>query len=134
MFIRILAACLMLSGCSGSFNKMRSVVAEAPDWYETRRVEIRGEGYPNVAEVPVIDASDRPGAELERERIEVGAAEQAFLTHPRARAPQISPDDIMALQSELKARFGPVRTPPDILSEAEIAALRAVFDKYPAGG
>ena len=39
-------SCLLLVGCSNSFAKVRSAVNQTPEWYETRRVEIRGEGYP----------------------------------------------------------------------------------------
>lgn len=135
MFVRTLALVALLGGCAGSVDRVRGLVADAPDWYTERRVEIRGEGYPNVAAIPRLDADTRPGTDLNVEQDSLGMAEVAFLAHPRAEpASPTSTEEIYELQASLMARFDPVSTPPNILTDEEIEALRSVFDKYTAGG
>lgn len=135
MFVRTLAFAVLLSGCTGSVNRVKGLISEAPDWYEQRRVEIRGEGYPDVEEIPRLADHALPGRQLNREEAVLGTAEIAFLTHPRAEpAPATAVADAWALHAELTAKFEPVSTPPDVLTDAEIDALRSVFDKYTAGG
>ncbi len=135
MFVRTLALVALLGGCAGSVDRVRGLVADAPEWYTERRVEIRGEGYPNIAAIPRLDENTRPGKNLNVEEDDLGAAEVAFLAHPRAEpATPTATQDILQLQAELMARFDPVSTPPDILTDEEIQALRSVFDKHTAGG
>ena len=61
----ISVSCLLLAGCSGSFAKVRTAIDQAPEWYDARRVEIRGEGYPEIIDVPTIEKGQEPGQTLE---------------------------------------------------------------------
>ena len=52
---------LLACGCTSSFAKARAAINEAPEWYAERRTEIRGEGYPKLDEIPVVDPEWKPG-------------------------------------------------------------------------
>lgn len=51
--------CLLVAGvattsCATNVSEVvKSVVETAPEWYEERRTEVAGEGYPDVRKVPV---------------------------------------------------------------------------------
>ena len=37
---------------AGSIEMVQAMRADAPDWYEARKVEFRGEGYPDLNSIP----------------------------------------------------------------------------------
>lgn len=59
MIKSIRIVCLLVAGvattsCATNVSEVvKSVVETAPDWYEERRTEVAGEGYPDVRKVPV---------------------------------------------------------------------------------
>lgn len=130
MLIRILLCSALLTGCSGSFRALQG----APDWYDERRVEIAGKGYPRVAEIPEVTAENRPGTELPVQRAALDAAELDFRTDPRAQLPTTTAADMEAFVDLALSEFAPVSTPPDLLTMDEVEAMRRLFDRYPVGG
>ena len=55
---------VLLAGCAGSIEKVQSMRADAPDWYEARKVEFRGEGYPELNSITAPRTDYDPVAKL----------------------------------------------------------------------
>jgi len=53
----IIPLSLLLGGCA-SLDDVIGGIANTPEWFQERRVEIRGEGYPDIEAVPVLTDSD----------------------------------------------------------------------------
>ncbi len=118
----------LLSACAGSFAQMRSAVNQAPEWYAERRTEIRGEGYPAIADVPRIDAANPPGATLTVPTERIAALRAVFDANPRADMPPVASGAIEALVSDVQAEFADVSLSSNMLTEADIAAIRESFN------
>ena len=120
-------AILALPACVSASSMLRSA-DRVPDWYEERRKEIRGEGYPSLVSVP--EPVGRRGADaravLAGER---GAALLAlFEEEPRGLAAPADPAATEAMHLAMLERFAEDLPPGNFLTDAEIAALRASFD------
>lgn len=120
-------SCLLFAGCTGSFEKVRGAVNAAPDWYDERRQEIRGEGYPEVIDVPVIEAGQEPGQTLEASKARATVLRTAF-EDARAAAPADIAAEIEAMRVKIRSEFAGLPAETDFLTEDEIAAIRAAFD------
>lgn len=121
-------SCLLLGACTNSFGKVRQAVADAPDWYEQRREEIRGEGYPEVIDIPVISADNMPGQTLHLSAERAAELRAAFETSDRAGVPANTLAEITALRESIRQGFAGLPADPGFLTEEEISAIRASFD------
>jgi hypothetical protein len=119
---------LLATACSSSFSKVRTAINDAPEWYEARRTEIRGEGYPEVIDIPVLDPSWKPQKGLNMSGDELEALQAEFDSSERAEVATQGTAGIEALAAELKAGFEPGLPEAEFLSESEIAAIRASFN------
>ena len=121
-------SCLLLVGCTNSFTKVRDAVNQAPDWYETRRQEIRGEGYPVLAEVPTIAPGELPGKTLPASAKRVSALAAQFAETARAELPANGPAEIAAVGAEIRQQFAGLDESSNFLTDDEIAAIRNSFN------
>ena len=121
-------SCLLLVGCSNSFAKARSAINQAPDWYETRRVEIRGEGYPELVDMPKISPGELPGKTLPASGLRVAALTAEFANSARAELPADGPAKIAAVGNEIRQQFAGFDESSNFLTDAEIAAIRNSFN------
>ncbi|WP_291202665.1 hypothetical protein [Hyphomonas sp.] len=103
-------------------------MADAPAWYGERRAEIRGEGYPEIADIPTVDPNWKPGKALTVSGAEMAIIQAAFATDARAQAPAIGEAEIVAIAAEIRSEFEPGLPPGDFFTETEIAAIRASFN------
>lgn len=118
---------LLAAGCT-SFSKVRGAMADAPAWYGERRAEIRGEGYPEIADIPTVDPNWTPGKALTVSGAEMAVIQAAFATDARAQAPAIGEPEIVAIAAEIRSEFEPGLPPAEFFTETEIAAIRASFN------
>ena len=134
MTVGLTLALATTAGCAGSFNRMRTAVTTAPDWYKDSRTEIIGRGYPKIADVPTVAplGADDGGLKLERE--DLGAAELAFLSSPRAQPATVSTEDMIAWRDDALDEFAPVEEPVELLTLEEVEAMRALFRPYTPSG
>jgi hypothetical protein len=117
---------LLASGCASSFTKVRAAINEAPDWYAERRVQIRGEGYPHVADIPDPGSTMGQAQTLSVSGQAMAALQREFDTAERA---QVAPAERIAeVAAGLRAEFEPGLPEAEFLSESEIAAIRASFN------
>lgn len=121
-------SCLLLVGCTSSFAKVRGAVNQAPDWYETRRVEIRGEGYPELVDVPTIAPGELPGKTLPASAERVATLTAEFTDNARAELPADGPAEIAAIGNEIRQQFAGFDESSNFLTDAEIAAIRNSFN------
>lgn len=115
-------------GCAGSFSKVKNAVDQAPDWYESSRSEVRGEGYPDLASIPEIQPGKEPGKTLPLSVTRVDELIAAFESDPRAQAPKRTSAEIEAYAQGVRAEFAAEIPPPNFLTEEEIAAIRESFN------
>ncbi|MEL7111306.1 MAG: hypothetical protein AAFZ74_08425 [Pseudomonadota bacterium] len=119
---------VLLTGCTSSIERVQAMRAEAPEWYEARKVEFRGEGYPDLSSVPELSDSGRTLKKLELSEAETLAALQLFNSDPRAQAPEETPEQIRAWALEVKRAVEGRLPAPDFLTDAEVEELKARFD------
>lgn len=117
----------LLAGCSSSFEKVKTMRAQAPDWYEARKVEFRGEGYPSLASVPQTAPDYDPRRKLELSEADVRAALALFNSDPRAEAAVETPAEIMAWAVEVRRAVEGRLPAPDFMTDAEVEAIKARF-------
>lgn len=128
MRVLLILTFVLLSACAGSFDRVRELREQAPDWYAARKVEIAGEAYPRIRNIPILEleANERSNAPLTRE--EIDAAQARFSESDRASPPEETPEDLQAwvagIQEELSANVPEA----DFLTEEDIQALKERFD------
>ncbi len=122
------ATALSISACASPVGTVRQAVASAPEWYQEARVEIRGEGYPDVSRVVALEHHRVPPEGAEATRVAVADAEAEFL---RAIGGGSAAEDLeraLAWAAAQQAAFNPLVSSGDFLTEDDIRRLRAVFD------
>ena len=117
-----------LASCASSIETVQAMRAQAPDWYEARKLEFRGEGYPDLNSVPELSVPGETLTKLQLSEEEMLATLALFNSHPRAELATETPEDIRAWAlRERRAVEG--RLPaPDFLTDEEVEALKARFD------
>ena len=117
----------LLAGCTSSFETVKTMRAQAPDWYEARKVEFRGEGYPSLAAVPETTPDYDPRKKLALSEAEVLAALALFNSDPRAEGAVETPEEIAAWATETRRAVEGRLPAPDFMTDAEVEAIKARF-------
>lgn len=125
----LLSFCVFLAGCAGSLDTLSDMRENAPEWYEARKLELAGEGYPRLSDVPVDASYSGQDMELVTSRDETEAILAAFNADPRSEPVNVSPEEIRAWAQTLIASINARMTPADFLTDADIASLRARFER-----
>ena len=79
----VILGALLAAGCASQADQMRESLAGTPEWFETRRAEIGGDGYPDINSAPTIPeggvATDwtQIAAKLEAAKLLMETAERA---------------------------------------------------------
>ncbi|MEM1391197.1 MAG: hypothetical protein AAGG45_08960 [Pseudomonadota bacterium] len=115
-------------GCTSSVGRINDVREAAPEWYKERRVELAGQGYPRIADVPRITRDTRPGQRLDVSQAATLAAFEALLDDPRNAPVNESAEEMRAWATEKREAIEAEIPVPDFLTDEEIEALRAIFD------
>lgn len=114
---------LLLSGCA-SLDDVIGGISNTPEWFQKRRVEIRGEGYPSFSDVPAdIQVQDT------LQRIAVSESDTLaklveFLNSPRSRLPDLTEDQIDENARDLLMALPvPPVLPDALLTDEDIRVL-----------
>lgn len=118
----------LLAGCSSSFEKVKTMRAEAPDWYEARKVEFRGEGYPSLASVPETAPDYNPLRKLQLSEADVRAALILFNSDPRAEPATETAEQMRAWVVEVRRAVEGRLPAPDFMTDAEVEEIKARFN------
>lgn len=101
----------------------------APEWYEARKEELAGRGYPSLSDVPM----NRPYASRQMSMVasteKTEALLAAFEADPRAKPIEVTPQEIIAWGQAIRARVNAQLGPANFLTDPEIASLRARFER-----
>ena len=119
---------LLIAGCTSSFGRVREAINQAPDWYDARRAEIRGEGYPVLAEVKEIPKDQLPGKTLPATAARVDILQAYFDSTERAEPPADAAGQMAALLTRVEAGFSDLPADPGFLTQEEIAEIDAAFN------
>ena len=136
-YMYLACSLLLFAGCATSFDRARKAAAEAPDWYDSAKKEIVGEGYPNLGTMPSLSKADVRGSNqsIRMSRQDLADARKLFSTHPRATAPVTTEIEVLALKSALiakLARSGPAPTGTDrdlFLRPDDVDRFRDIFER-----
>jgi len=122
------ASVISVSACATPVGAVRQTVASAPEWYQEARVEIRGEGYPDVSRVVSLERDRGGDGATEATRLAVADAEADLLRSISAAPADEALQEALAWAASEQSAFAGLEGRQDFLSEADIAALRALFD------
>lgn len=117
-----------IAGCTNSFEKARDAAGRAPSWYDDRRIEIRGEGYPALSAVPEIAPKELPGQTLPMSLERAEALVASFALEPRAEPATMTPADIRRIAYDLRLDFAQGLPPGNFLTEDDVAAIHESFN------
>lgn len=119
----IIPLVFLLGGCV-SLDDVVGGIANTPDWFQEKRVEIRGEGYPSFRDVPAATDAQADDLRLRSEEEATRALLSSFLSDERAQPAEITTADIDKRADDLSKLLVLEGGPNDrILTPAEIQAL-----------
>lgn len=101
----------------------------APDWYEARKSELAGKGYPSLGDVPRETTYRSQRSELELTRAQQNEILAAFNADPRSQPAYLTAEEIQAWGAALRRKFDAEMTPANFLTDADIVRLKAKFDR-----
>lgn len=124
---------LLLTGCA-SLDDVVGGIANTPEWFQERRVEIRGEGYPDFAEVPEINNTNAISQRLAQTKALAQDELEAFESHPRYAPANITEEDMHNLAESMRADLPATLDDIDpIMDDADIRELRRQLRPPPIG-
>lgn len=124
----VLLLCLGLPACS-SVDRISDLREAAPEWYEARKQELQGEGYPRLGAVPTDTTYRNKQASLMKTGAERDAIREAFFADPRSAPAYLTPAEIADWGRKLKTRVDSAIPPADFLTDQQIDALHARFSR-----
>lgn len=118
----------LVAGCASSIERVQAMRQQAPDWYEARKLEFRGEGYPDLNSVPALSPPGETRRKLELSEEETLAALAKFNADPRAVPVTETAEEMQAWARQVRRAVEGRLPAPDFLTDEEADALRARFD------
>ncbi len=134
MHIRISLLALLATGCASSYEKVRDTMSNTPDWYEARKTEVIGEGYPKIGTIPTLTDEQRRSGQLKGTRSAVERAEALFRLDPRSVPAGLELAEMMQWAEAVRAELAERDKPGDFLSDEEARQLRNLFASPRAKG
>ncbi|MEM6651641.1 MAG: hypothetical protein AAGA72_09825 [Pseudomonadota bacterium] len=118
----------LLTGCTSSIEKVQTMRAQAPDWYEARKVEFRGEAYPDLNSIPEIAPGYNPVQKLQLSEEETLEALARFYANPRAAANTETAEEMRQWALNVRRAVEGRLPAPNFLTDAEVEEIKARFD------
>ena len=129
MRVALIVTFALLAGCSSSFSRMKAVRDNAPEWYAARKVELSGQGYPRIVDVPISRDAKQREASLILSGAELEAVLEKFYASGRAEAAVETGEEMRAWAAETRRAVEGQLPAPDFLTDEDVAALKAIFDR-----
>lgn len=127
MRIALILTFVLLSACAGSFDRVRELREQAPEWYAERQLEFQGEDYPRIRDIPLVDVeATRIRQPLSPEEVE--AARDLFAASERSNLPEEDAADLQAWVKNVQSYFEESVPAADFLNDEDIQALKERFD------
>ena len=134
MLFRTSLLALLATGCASSYERVRETVSSTPDWYEARKTEVIGEGYPKIGTIPTLTDDQRRTDQLVRTRTAVERAETLFRMDPRSVPAGLELAEMIQWAEAFRAELAELDEPGDFLSDEEARQLRNLFASPRATG
>lgn len=120
---------IAVAGCASSFERMKQIREAAPDWYDARKQELSGKGYPRLIDVP-----EPVGGEVETARLSIRQQEtldalDEFSADPKSFDEIDTPEALIAWSDAVRLSIEAQIPPADFLTDDDVAAMKAVFDR-----
>lgn len=128
MRIAVFVTFVFLTGCASSIERVQAMRAQAPDWYEARKVEFRGEGYPELSSIPEPRTDYDPREKLRLSEAETRAALEMFNNDPRATLATETAEEMIAWAASVRRAVEGRLPAPDFMTDEEVEAIKARFD------
>jgi hypothetical protein len=110
--------CVALTGGCADLMQQSYITQIAPDWFESKAVEVKGEGYPELKDVPQTRAFTGSRQEWEASAAQLEQAADVIETKVAADGPIRSDEEVRATAARLRA----------IVEDGIAAALAAAED------
>ena len=129
--MRVISIILLaaVAGCASSFERVKQIREATPEWYEARKVELSGEGYPRLINVPEPVGSTLQSERLSNSQEETLEALDELTADPKSLGALTTPEGLIAWADTVRASFDAALPPPDFLTDEDVAAMKAVFDR-----
>ena len=115
------------AGCATPVGAVRDAVSSAPEWYREARVEIRGEGYPDVSRLVGLQVQAGQQRRVRQTRQAMDDAEIAFLRDANAVPPGMGLEEMQEWADKERAFIASQASEDEFLTDEDIDTLRSVF-------
>lgn len=103
MKLRSVIAMVVCAGAS-SACALPSVQVQKPQWFDEKSRQVKGEGYPKLADVPrERGASTADPVDWTLQRSDLRKQAETMRTDPKSAGPDSTPEDIRAKAAQLRA-------------------------------
>ena len=121
--------CVFVAGCAGSLGSLSGEDGAAPDWFEAKKAELRGKDYPRLGQLPENANYKARQSGLVQSAEERDALREAFFNDPRSTPVSMTPAEILAWGESKRDQFATMDLPSNFLTDDDIAALFALFER-----
>ncbi|MEL6829103.1 MAG: hypothetical protein AAFO63_03095 [Pseudomonadota bacterium] len=128
MRIALILTFVVLSGCAGSFERVRELRAQAPEWYAARKLEFAGEDYARIGDIPSFNADEIERTHQPLTPEEISAARARFAASDRTALPEEDSAELQAWVADVQTYFLDEVPEADFLTDEDIQALKERFD------
>ncbi len=107
-----LAAVATAGGCA-DLMQQSAISRIAPEWFEAKASEVKGEGYPKLADIPEVRPFEGSQREWRQEADTLKASAAELEARKAAEGPYHTPDEIRATAAQWRAlaEGGPAQPP-----------------------
>jgi hypothetical protein len=104
---------LALSAGCANIMEQSGISQIAPEWFEEKAVEVKGEGYPELADIPEVRPVTGSIAEWRKQADTLKTSAEQLETPPSEQIAIRSPEDIRAMAARWRALAEGITVPPD---------------------
>lgn len=121
------ATALTVSACATPVGAVRQAVSSAPEWYQEARVEIRGEGYPDVSRVVALEHNGSAPGRVDEARLAVADSEARLLSQLGPASSEAELQAALAWAAAEQAAFSGIASEGEFLDDSDLEVLRGLF-------
>jgi hypothetical protein len=107
-----LAGVAFSAGCA-NIMEQSGISQIAPEWFEEKAVEVKGEGYPELADIPELRPVSGSIAEWRKQAHTLKTSAEQLETVPSDQVATRTPEEIRAMAARWRALAEGIAVPPD---------------------
>lgn len=109
----------LLSGCA-SVMEQSYIASIAPGWFEEKAVEVKGEGYPKLRDIPEVRPFEGSRADWETGGVELKSEAGKLESKAAAEGPVRTDEEVRASAAQLRAQIDAAAAAADKASEGAV--------------